>query len=245
MIVKAENKHISDICELWHEAFGDEHDIILEYLDFLLPYIYVAEIDGKAVSMATAIPVTFRELCGRYVYAVATKKELRGQGLGSEILNFLKESRADFLVLVPAEKSLFEYYENRGFYSSNMKLKKDIYKAKETNVEAVKVSPKEYLQKRRKYKENVIAFDEQTLAFAGKMYDGEFLKTETGIAFCFCHGKKVIVKEILAEDASKTLDAICAYYGKKIAEYAVENYEGQEFFMTYPKLDVYFNIAMD
>lgn len=258
MIVKAEKRHIDEICVMWCEAFGDKPDSVLDCLDFLLEYIFVAEIDAHAVSMAAAIPVTFGDASGRYVYAVATKKEYRGQGLSSKILEFLKDyiEKADekFLVLVPAEESLFEFYEKRGFDASDVRVKKTLYNAENSNADAVQISAERYHEKREEYRRNLIAFDVNTLAFAKEMYDGEFLEAEIdgekiGVAFCFCTDDKVILKEIFADNGKleKTLDAICRYFGKKTAEYVSEDKDGDPFFMAYPKKFAkgYFNIALD
>ncbi|MDR0884233.1 MAG: GNAT family N-acetyltransferase [Oscillospiraceae bacterium] len=49
-----------------------------------------------------------------YIYAAATEKSQRGQGLMRDLLAGLS-SRADLLVLAPADAGLFSYYEKQGF----------------------------------------------------------------------------------------------------------------------------------
>ena len=57
---------------------------------------------------------------GFYVYGVATGKEYRGKGISTKLLEYAKgfvdEKKADFLVLVPRNEGLFEFYVKRGFF---------------------------------------------------------------------------------------------------------------------------------
>ena len=65
--------------------------------------------------MASFLPVQY--LCNgtyvdaRYVYAVATLPEYRGQKLAEQILRFAEEKYQMPLILSPAEESLTRYYE--------------------------------------------------------------------------------------------------------------------------------------
>lgn len=106
---------------IWQTCFGDEEEYIQFYLEHRMTRenMLVIYQDGKAVSMASFLPVQY--LCqgeyqdARYVYAVATLPEYRGQGLAAQILRFAAKKYEEPLILAPAEESLMQYYENLGF----------------------------------------------------------------------------------------------------------------------------------
>ena len=120
-MVKFENESIRlQAVELWHEAFGDSKEYINFFLDThgsctCLSY----EENGKLSSMLFLID---GELCGKsayYLFAAATFKSERGKGCMAKLLekaknHALHNSRA-YIVLVPAEQSLFDYYLRFGY----------------------------------------------------------------------------------------------------------------------------------
>lgn len=107
--------------KIWETCFGDEKEYIRFYMEHRMTEenMLVIHEDGKAVSMASFLPV--RYLCegeyvdARYVYAVATLPEYRGRGLAKRILMFAHEHYGQPLILAPAEESLMHYYETLGF----------------------------------------------------------------------------------------------------------------------------------
>lgn len=109
------------IQEIWQKCFGDEEDYIQFYLKHRMTRENMLVIfrDGRPVSMASFLPVQY--LCSgayvdaRYVYAVATLPEYRGQKLAEQILRFAEEKYQVPLILSPAEESLTRYYEKLGF----------------------------------------------------------------------------------------------------------------------------------
>lgn len=109
------------IVKIWQTCFGDEEAYIRFYLEHRMTEdnMLVIYEDGRAVSMASFLPVTYN--CGgeylpaRYVYAVATLPEYRNRGFASEILRFARDYYDEMLILAPAEESLILYYEKMGF----------------------------------------------------------------------------------------------------------------------------------
>lgn len=59
------------------------------------------------------------EYNGAYLYALATDKRFRGQGIMGRLIQHAKElakmQELDFLYLIPAEESLYEYYKRFDF----------------------------------------------------------------------------------------------------------------------------------
>lgn len=121
ILVKFENENIRlQAVELWHEAFGDSREYIKFFLDSheactCLSY----EENGKLCSMLFLIDGT---LCGKsayYLFAAATFKSERGKGCMAKLLekakNYAVQNGRAYIVLVPAEPSLFDYYLRFGY----------------------------------------------------------------------------------------------------------------------------------
>jgi len=92
---------------LWKDVFGDgEAFIELFFREVYTPGMAaVAAEDGKIVSAAYAVP--FGEAL--YIYAVGTRAEYRGRGLGKAVTLLAAGGRAAYLC--PAEPSLFGWYQ--------------------------------------------------------------------------------------------------------------------------------------
>ncbi len=121
MIELASEKYRNGIISLWQEAFGDDENFIngflhnMSYTENMLIY----ERDDEVLGMASMLPVFCGESYGRYIYAVATKKEHQGEGICKSIMGevdeFIKGHNEKFSVLVPASDSLFGFYEKMGY----------------------------------------------------------------------------------------------------------------------------------
>lgn len=106
---------------LWKEAFGDGD----EFLDKFFEHAYSPKhcrciADGNKIA---AVLYWFDISCGgkkwAYIYAVATAKSHRGQGLCSFLIGDTHRRLADLgyagAVLVPGEGELFAFYEKLGY----------------------------------------------------------------------------------------------------------------------------------
>lgn len=106
---------------LWQEAFGDS----AAFAETAICQFagegngYVCEQNGTPVAMLLAVPTTMQGQRGVYFYGLATKAECRGQGIMSALMEHATEALTrqgcQFVVLIPASPSLFDYYEVRGF----------------------------------------------------------------------------------------------------------------------------------
>lgn len=106
----------NQIINLWHNVFGDDENYVKFFLDecknkLCLGYF----IDDQLVSMLFLIDCNYQNYNGKYVYAVATDKKYRNKGYASILVNEAKKYMNDFLWLIPAEESLFDYYSKLGF----------------------------------------------------------------------------------------------------------------------------------
>jgi len=116
---------LPELTSLWQEAFGDSQEETSFYFQYRHRHgnMLVKELDGGIAGMLSMLPVTLTapglSLPGRYVFAVATKREQRGQGVSTELLHAAHETMrregAAVSLLVPADAGLFHFYRKRGY----------------------------------------------------------------------------------------------------------------------------------
>ena len=119
----ADKSKEKELIEIWRRSFNDSVEYIQMFWDWNASKarIVVYEVDGKAVSVAYLLPVTYVE-AGKsevpclYLYAAATLPEHRGHGYFGDILKFIRGKIPEPVILVPGETSLIHYYEKQGLY---------------------------------------------------------------------------------------------------------------------------------
>lgn len=121
ILVKFENEKIRSqaVC-LWKEAFGDSEEYINFFLGTHKGCTFVPLTDnGVLVSALYLIDGTLCGINGFYLFAAATFKEHRSKGYMARLLKLAEETakqkNKSFIALVPAEKSLFNYYSRFGY----------------------------------------------------------------------------------------------------------------------------------
>ncbi|MDO5014883.1 MAG: GNAT family N-acetyltransferase [Clostridia bacterium] len=110
-----------DLISLWNTVFEDS----IEYIENFMNYnfnsenIIVAKYKEKIVSAYYFIPVNFENHSAYYLYAAATLPEYRKMGIMGELLkygmNLAQKRKIRFVLLSPANESLYNYYEKFGF----------------------------------------------------------------------------------------------------------------------------------
>lgn len=108
---------IKECREIYREAFGTDEDFENRLFSACADYCKTLCINGKTVSMLFALPCNIYNGGGiipaYYIFAAATKKEFRGKGYMTQLINSLETDR--LLFLKPASPSLFGFYERLGF----------------------------------------------------------------------------------------------------------------------------------
>ena len=108
---------INECREIYREAFGTDEDFENRLFSACADYCKELCINGKTVSMLFALPCNICKNGGiipaYYIFAAATKKEFRGKGYMSRLINSLETDR--LLFLKPADAPLFKFYEKLGF----------------------------------------------------------------------------------------------------------------------------------
>ncbi len=100
---------------LWQITFLEDRSVTDDFFDKIFSSVIapVIRVDGEIVSSLFLIPCKIGEYNGKCVYCAMTKFSHRGKGYMKELL--AENYDCDFLILVPAEQSLFDYYAKCGF----------------------------------------------------------------------------------------------------------------------------------
>lgn len=127
MIIDAPNRsQIPELRSLWQEAFDDTQDFLNDFdrTAFRTDRCRCAVTDGKVAAALYWFDCLHVGRRIAYVYAVATAKVYRGQGLGHGLMEdthrHLGNHGYEGAVLVPGSKELFRYYESMGYRISSM-----------------------------------------------------------------------------------------------------------------------------
>ncbi len=125
MIRFAQDSDLPALNALWQEAF----EASAQEADFYFSKrhrhdnMLVATANDDLAGMLSMLPITLvthsETLSARYVFAVATFKQFRGQGISSQLLEaahtHMQEAGMAASILVPASPSLFDFYGKRGY----------------------------------------------------------------------------------------------------------------------------------
>lgn len=114
------------VARLWNRVFGDDEKFLDEFYRLCTPYeeLMVLVEDGVLRTILCAPDITLRCPNGRqlkagYMYALATDPAIRGRGFGKDMMRFgevcLKGRGADCAILVPAEPSLFRFFDQLSY----------------------------------------------------------------------------------------------------------------------------------
>lgn len=110
-----------DLSSLWQMTFLEDSQVIERFFQSIFKNVItpVIKFDGEIVSSLFLLPCKIGKYEGKCVYCAMTRYSHRGKGYMKELLdfsyNYCKENGFDFLFLVPAEESLFDYYAKCGF----------------------------------------------------------------------------------------------------------------------------------
>ncbi len=110
-----------ELSNLWQMTFLENSQVIEYFFDNVFNDVVtpIIKIDGEIASSLFLLPCKIGKYEGKCVYCAMTKYSHRGKGYMKELLDFSYEycqkNGFDFLFLVPAETSLFDYYAKCGF----------------------------------------------------------------------------------------------------------------------------------
>lgn len=154
IIDKPTSDRISQLWDLWREAFGDSG----EFLEAFFETAYspqrcrcVTE-NGTVVAAVYWFDCTLRGRKVAYVYALATAIAYRGRGIAhrlmDEVHRVLKQDGYEGAVLVPGTQHLQNFYETLGYYSC-APMTEFVCTGATEEVQLRRVTPEEYARQRR------------------------------------------------------------------------------------------------
>lgn len=126
------SKDTLSVQKIWRECFTQDLDYINNFIDLCFPHSISWGIfpngTNHAVAMLSVLPSyaivgdspeCSQKLNGAYVYGVGTLKQFRGKGysrkLMNEAINYSYSNLFDYILVKPAEESLFDLYERQSF----------------------------------------------------------------------------------------------------------------------------------
>ncbi|MBQ8765652.1 MAG: GNAT family N-acetyltransferase [Clostridia bacterium] len=121
MITFADRNDKTQLEKMWQSIFLEEDTVTGNFFENIFDSTVtpVIKVDGEIVSSLFLLDCRIGDYKGKCVYCAMTKYAHRGKGYMKKLLdfsyNYCTENNFDFLFLVPAEKSLFDYYEACGF----------------------------------------------------------------------------------------------------------------------------------
>ncbi len=116
-------KDIPELKKMWQDIFGDTEEYTELYFSYKFKEgnTFVIRVGDE---IASALYVEYTDLYidgkiykGAYLCGIATLEKYRGRGFAGQLINYAKESieKVDIIYLIPANKSLFNFYKRFGF----------------------------------------------------------------------------------------------------------------------------------
>lgn len=116
-----QKEHLPALRRLWKEAFGDTEEFLhnFERTAFHVDRCRNVTVDGETIAALYWFDCSYRDRRIAYLYAIATAKARRGQGLCRQLMKnthqHLKTLGYEGAILVPGSKELFEFYNKIGY----------------------------------------------------------------------------------------------------------------------------------
>ncbi len=198
---------IPQIGQMWQEIFDEDKKIIKLFFKDIYPFCRTVGVkeQGNVLSSLFLLPCRLGEYSGVCVYCAMTVPEQRGKGLMKELLDFsyktVKEEGLDFVFLVPAEKSLFEYYGKCGFIPFGKKQTVSLNGNYPIYGDIQDCSDEEYIRFRELNLKNTseLQFDCTAVKYwvsACRNYGGQAVKSNNACALIFPNDDTVFLRDV-------------------------------------------------
>lgn len=214
MIISSPKKDdIPALKSLFTESFGDDGAFLDTFFDvaFCQNRARVIYKDGKIPAMLYWFDCEYLGKPLAYIYAVATDKSYRGQGLCrilmQDTLKHLKALGYLGTILVPSEMSLFNFYEKLGFKTATFIGELEAKSATQGCL-FTKIDKSEYAKLRKEYlPKNAVIQEKENLDFLEKL--ATFIKGEDFILSYSIYDGKLHAYELLG-NYKKAPNILCA-----------------------------------
>lgn len=158
-IMKTDKPHISRLPalrQLWKEAFGDTDEFLNKFYEtaFSDERCRYATVNGEPVAALYWFDCIHMDKPIAYLYAVATAKAFRGQGICRKLMYDTHEQLTQLgyegVILVPGGEELFKFYEKMGYRTCSY-IRKFSCKGEDNQLKLRSIDKKEYGALRRQY----------------------------------------------------------------------------------------------
>lgn len=172
MIDFATEKDINALSSLWQSVFLEDKQVTEYFFENIFADVVtpVIRIDGEIASSLFLLDCKIGYHKGKCVYCAMTKYTHRGKGYMKKLLDFsyawCQKNGYEFLTLVPAEKSLFDYYSKCGFSHFGMR------RAYTINGETPEIKEKLELENELSFDNKIYEYWEKScIHYGGKITD--------------------------------------------------------------------------
>ncbi len=275
MITLAKDGMRTDLERIWKLCFNDPSDYVKYFFDYRYNpnacAVYIDETVGRPVAMLHMLDASITEdseiVPVQYIYAAATRPDYQGKGIMSALLEFSKRfaeaNGQRYQILVPGERSLFKYYEARGFYRcfrsrsvymtrDDLASLADVKKYPETlkGIRGLTLNLNDICSVRRDVlvdREGFVTWDYPAVKFAAGIHEqmgGSIVTATNGFeaGYAFCQPKDestVIVSEFISHDGfeSKVIRRMLKMFLQENFEFNLPVYN--EFFRSFGEVRDY------
>lgn len=219
MISNAETIDINELKTLWQICFGDEK----EYIDFFFSdrfvpentfvYIHNNRVVAQLFLLEGVFRVSEKEYPSYYLYAACTHPDFRRKGIMKELLLSVEQEAKNrnigFICLVPAEKSLFDYYSKFSykpvFSKKVFSVEKSDLSVNDNDIVGLTLNNEDISAFRNKYltARDCLLWDNKAIDYAVKenrFSDGDLIVTDYGYALL----------RPVDEDVCRVIEICCA-----------------------------------
>lgn len=218
IISTAENVSDKQIINLWQECFGDDDEYISAFLKAHPKRNRILTVTNGEDLCSMLFLLECEAVYGKesypawYIYAACTSAVYRRQGLMAKLLEYAKkyaeEEGISFLLLVPANKELFDYYGKFGYKTYFYRQKVSLVENTEIyNSTSKKAEIKDLYYLREKCLNNLfhIKWSEEALKYAlneHTEYGGHVTVTDNAYALWSVEDNELTITEALGTEPS-------------------------------------------
>ena len=220
MIIKhPEKENIPGLRSLWRATFGDTDAFLDSFFTsaFAENRCLCALEDSRILAAVYWFDCSWEDRPVAYIYALAADSDLRGQGIGKQLMEnahrVLKEQGYLGVCLVPGEEWLKGYYEKLGYRSFGF-ARNDCIEA-EGSAWITEIEAEDYRQERNRILKGAVLHSKQTFDFLER-----FCGFYAGENFLLCGALEentLYIQEFLG--ACRNLPGILTYLGAEKAVY--------------------------
>lgn len=207
---KALDIDVNSLKELWLNTFEDTQTAVELFFErkFICDIAYVATENQQIVSMLYLLPASVNGIKSCYLYAAATKKAYRGQGIMGHLIDYaLKNVDAQLCITLPATESLYDFYGRFGFEKLTCNT------AKLSREEVANLAKPYVMQdlivnnycgiRNRVLKSDFLFWNNEHINYAfeyNKIYGAKIIKSNYGYAIAYENDDICVVSELISDD---------------------------------------------